>query len=113
MAGKWKSRLGAAAMLACLGLPLAAGCGRAPQLGSEDNLAAADGLWTAVTAKDASLVDKSAGLIEQLHQTHKMSDEAFEVLRGVIATARAGDWSQARGALKAFVRGQRPAEKAG
>jgi len=88
-----------------------AGCQRTPQLANEESLGAADALWTAITAKDVKLVDNSEQTLKQLHDQSKLTNEAFESLEGMIATARAGDWDGARGDLKAFVRGQRPPEK--
>ncbi len=63
------------------------GCGSTPQLGSEECLGAADGLWTAVTAQDIQFIDTSAKVIEQLHVDGKMADDSFEILTGVIASA--------------------------
>jgi hypothetical protein len=88
-----------------------AGCSGTPQLnGDEESLGAADALWTAVTAKRSDLLDKSAARIEELHTAGKLPDDAFQSLQGVIAQAREGQWAEARGALKAFVKGQRPAK---
>jgi hypothetical protein len=103
------------AVVCCLlstaaGLMLVAGCNRTPQLnGDEECLGVADALWTAITAKRLELTDQCATKIEALHAAAKMPDEAFEILMGVISTARAGHWAEARIALKEFVRGQRPA----
>jgi hypothetical protein len=98
--------------LACLALPLATGCNRTPQVSdSPESLAAADGLWTAVTARQLPLIDASEAKIKQLHDAAKMSDDAFAVLEDVIAAARGGDWSDARDNLKAFAKGQRPATR--
>ncbi len=100
-------RVVALILAACL---LFSGCQRTPQLGgNEECLGAADALWTAVTAKDSELVNASEAKIKQLHTDGKLPAAAFEVLKGVIARTRAGDWDDARGDLKAFVRGQRPA----
>jgi hypothetical protein len=98
------------ALGAAVVLFLCLGCSDTPQLGSDACLGAADALWTSVTAKSAELLDQSASKIEKLHATAELSDAAFERLSVVIATARAGDWSGARLALKEFVRGQRPVE---
>jgi hypothetical protein len=95
-------------VLLCL---LAAGCGQTPQLSSEEGLSAADALWTSIAAKDQGLLEASAGRIEKLHAAAELSDDAFGYLTGVIATARAGKWTEARTALKTFVRGQRPAAR--
>ena len=98
------------AMGAGLVLLLCLGCSDTPQLGSDACLGAADALWTSVTARSLELLDQSAAKIEKLHATAELSDAAFERLTAVISTARAGDWSGARSALKEFVRGQRPVE---
>ena len=96
-------------LLAAIFLPLA-GCGQTPQLGGQrECLSAADALWTAVTAKRADLLDNSATEVERLHAAASLPDAAFDVLSGVIAKARAGEWTDARVTLKAFIRGQRPA----
>ena len=95
--------------LATLGLIAAlVGCSGTPQLGDSESLGAADALWTAITAKDPDLLEASASEIKQLHADAKMPDDAFQCLTDVIATARSGKWAEARAALKAFVRGQRP-----
>lgn len=103
--------IAALAAFACLAVLLVAGCNRTPQVAdSPESLAAADSLWTAVTSRQSPLLDASETRINELHDAGKMSDEAFAVLADVIATARAGDWAEARDALKAFAKGQRPAE---
>ena len=90
-------------------LLVATGCGRTPQMGgNHECMTAADALWTAVTAKQSELLDHSAGEIERLHQEGQMPQEAYESLSGIIRTARAGEWSKARAALKIFIQGQRP-----
>ena len=99
-----------AAVGCCALMLLSLGCSDTPQLGSEECLGTADALWTAVTAKNLQLLEQSAAQIEKLHSTAELSDAAFERLIGVIATARTGDWSGARAALKEFVRGQRPVD---
>lgn len=101
---------GPAGLLVLLVLTLlAAGCRPTPQLGTPESLGAADALWTAITAKDDQLVNKSAERIDQLHNAGKLADDAYQSLQQIIATARKGEWDSARGALKTFVRGQRPA----
>lgn len=87
------------------------GCRKTPQLGSEESLGAADALWTAVTAKDLKLVDQCEQSLKRLHQDSKLSTEAFGDLEDIIAVARSGDWDEARGDLKTFVRGQLPPQK--
>lgn len=88
------------------------GCGGQPQIsGDRESLAAADALWTAVTARRSELVEQCATEVRRLHERAQMPDDAFESLEGVIAEAQAGHWDNARGALKAFLRGQRPAPR--
>lgn len=115
MNGARKPRCRWSIKLASLGLLsltiVASGCGQAPQLGSEEALGAADALWTAVTAKDPDLIERSDRSIKALHEKAKLNDEAFAVLQSVITTARAGAWDDARNQLKTFVKGQRPVEK--
>src|SRR5262245_34658427 len=95
----------------CLALALMVvlgGCSKPAQLGNDEEVwSAADARWTAVTAKRGDLLENTAGRIDKLHASAKLPDDAFEQLSAVIATARSGEWSDARVALKAFVRGQR------
>ncbi len=102
-------RGGLAAIAGLLTLALGGGCGRAPQLAADrECLAAADALWTAVTAKRTDLVDQSAAEFERLHAAMRLSDEAFAALSSIVSDARAGNWTAARAALKTLLRGQRP-----
>ena len=101
-------RTGLAVVAVVLVIGLGAGCGRSPQFaGNRECLAAADALWTAVTAKRTELVDQSAAEIERLHAQAQLSDEAFDALSRIVADARAGNWDAARTALKTLLRGQR------
>lgn len=98
------------AVLAGICLALLAGCARTPQIGGDKEcFSAADALWTAVSAKRPDLLDRSAAEVERLHAGAKLPDEAFESLSSVVSKARAGQWSDARAALKTFIRAQRPA----
>ena len=94
-------------------LSVVSGCARTPQLGDEKCLKAADALWTAVTAKRTNLLDACASEIEKLHASEKLSPEAFNSLSSIIETARAGQWTDARVALKALLRAQRPVPMSG
>ena len=76
---------------------LSAGCGGPPQFGSDEAcLKAADALWTAVTAKRIELVDQAESEIQRLHDASRLPDDAFASLSEIVATARAGRWSDAR-----------------
>jgi hypothetical protein len=99
-------------LLPALTVGTCAGCGSTPQLnGDEEALGAADALWTAIGAQRRDLVDQSAQEFDRLHAAQQMSDEAFAALSDIVATAREGDWSDARQDLKSFVQGQRRAPK--
>src|SRR4051812_9582776 len=105
-------RLQAASIFAGLLIFIAAGCSRTPQLdGDREALSAADALWTSITAKDSNLLENSAAKLDKLHAEAHVSDDAYAALESVIETARAGNWSDARAALKSFVRAQRPPER--
>jgi hypothetical protein len=103
-----RARIASACAIVLICAMSVAGCQKTPQLGNEECLGAADALWTAITAKDQSLVDQSEQVLKQLHAESKLTAEALDHLQEVIATARGGDWDGARGDLKSFVRGQRP-----
>jgi hypothetical protein len=106
------SRLQSAAIVVGLLISTSAGCSHTPQLdGDREALSAADALWTSITAKDSNLLENSATNLAKLHADARLSDDAYGALESVIQTARAGNWSDARAALKTFVRGQRPPER--
>jgi hypothetical protein len=91
---------------------MAAGCQRTPQLGGQKEcLTAADALWTAVNVKQSDLLERSAAEIERLYAAGEMPADAYECLARIIATARVGQWSDARVELKRFLRDQRPAAR--
>jgi hypothetical protein len=88
---------------------MASGCQRTPQLGGQKEcLTAADALWTAVNVKQSEFLDRSQAEIERLHTAGAMPSDAYESLARIIGTAREGQWSDARAALKRFLRDQRP-----
>ena len=97
---------------AILSMAFVWGCSRTPQLaGDEECIGAMDALWTAVTSKREPLLERCAGEIERLHASGQLGDDAYEILSGVVTTARAGDWARARTTLKSFMRDQRPTQK--
>jgi hypothetical protein len=88
---------------------MASGCQRTPQLGGQrECMTAADALWTAVNVKQSDLLDRSEVEIKRLHAAGEMPSDAYESLVRIIATARNDQWSDARAALKSFLRDQRP-----
>ncbi|HEX3726668.1 MAG TPA: hypothetical protein VHV08_10515, partial [Pirellulales bacterium] len=94
----------AVALAVCL---IAAGCGRPPQLGDEQCLKVADALWTAVTAKNVALLDRTGNQIDSLHAERKLSDDGRDALAEIVATARDGEWLKAQATLKSLLRAQR------
>jgi hypothetical protein len=96
--------------VATTALPLLCGCGAPPQLGdSKEAFAAAEALWTAITAQRGDLVEASAGQLRQLTKAGKIPAEASAALDAIVEEARAERWDSAREDLKKFVKGQRRA----
>jgi hypothetical protein len=92
-----------------VGVLVAGGCGRTPQMGgNRECMTAADALWTAVNVREPEFVDRGEAEVQRLHAAGTMPPDAFESLSSIIATARAGQWSDARATLKKFIRDQRP-----
>ena len=88
---------------------MALGCQRTPQMGGrEECMTAADALWTAVNLKHSEFLDRSEAEIVRLHTAGVMPSDAYESLSTIIATARQGQWPDARAELKRFLRDQRP-----
>ncbi|HEY4308506.1 MAG TPA: hypothetical protein VGN12_03550 [Pirellulales bacterium] len=103
-----QTRHAATALLALLLLVIASGCAQPPQFAQdEDAWQTADALWTAITAKDTTLLDQCAAKLTALHTDGKLSQPAFEHFEHVIATARDGNWDKARKTLKKSVKAQR------
>ena len=98
----------AALLLSVIAVLSLAGCNRTPQLSGEESLVATDALWTAVTSKRPPLVERAAGDLDKLHSAGELSDDAFDYLKAVVASARDGQWPEARKSLKKFISGQRP-----
>lgn len=85
-----------------------AGCGGQPQLnGDRSCKAAVDALWSAVSAREPQLLSQCEAVLTELHDDHRLSDEALEALERVIRQAREGDWQGARARLKKFIKAQK------
>jgi hypothetical protein len=94
--------------LALLAGLFAGGCADTPQLGSDEaSWTTADALWTAITAKNPTMVEDCAKRIRKLETSGKLAPETAAALQALIEQAREGDWDDARGELKTFVQGQR------
>lgn len=82
-----------------------------PQLPpSEEVFKSVDALFTAVTSRDESRLSSCEQRLERYHQTAKLPDPAWKRLKGVIATARSGQWESAARRLYDFMQGQRRAD---
>lgn len=104
----WKQR-GRLALLSAAVCCLV-GCGKAPQLGSEEALHAADSLWTAVTSRRTELLHQVAADCDRLQQTGHLTQPAHSALQAIVRRAEAGEWEGAAADLKAFIQEQRRPE---
>src|SRR5436309_7724370 len=107
---------------AALLLLAASGCGKPPQIGSDEEAhKAIDALFTAVTAKDAAQLDRCEARLNDLHAQGKLPAAAHEALTGIVGKARGGKWESAAERLYEFIKGQetgpehtpRPAKRGG
>lgn len=101
----WRRKRTAASLVltACL----LAGCGRAPQLGSETSHHVVDALWTAVTARRLDLVEKVAADLKSLEAAGELTPEAAAALAPVLADSRDKQWERAAKRLKKLIQAQR------
>lgn len=89
-----------------------AGCAGPPQVVDDpDCFKEVDALYTAVTSKDAKLLDACAQRLEKLKAAGKLSAPGYAALEKIIARARAGEWRPAAEDLTAFMKGQRHTRK--
>ena len=65
-------------------------------------------LATAVSARNASWLDKNAKLLEQRRAEGKCSDAEYETFKAIIDKARAGEWKAAEEAVYALRDAQEP-----
>src|SRR5205809_7919384 len=92
---------------AVLVLLVASGCGKPPQIGSDEEVhKATDALFTAVTARDAAQLDRCEARLNDLHAQGKLPAVAHEALAGIVGKARAGKWESAAERLYEFIKGQ-------
>jgi hypothetical protein len=79
-----------------------------PQLPPSDEVfKSVDALFTAVTSRDESRLTACERRLEKYHRAAKLPDPAWKRLKGVIATARGGQWESAAHRLYDFMQGQR------
>src|SRR3954447_16768570 len=69
------------------------GCGRPPQMGPDEAVfTAVDALFTAVTARDNTLLGRCEQRLQALTSAGKLPAEAADYLAGVVGKARGGRW---------------------
>lgn len=98
------------ATVAALGLallPMAAGCGRQPQLAS-GNRDLITSLATAVSTRNTAWLDENVKLIEARRAAGGLAEGEYEALSSIVATARSGDWQGAEAAVYALRDAQEP-----
>jgi hypothetical protein len=79
-----------------------------PQLPADDEVfTAVDGLFTAVTARDASRLAACQRRLAAIHHAGKLPGAAWKRLQGVIAMSERGEWEPAAQRLYHFMQGQR------
>ena len=79
-----------------------------PQLPPSDEvLKAVDGLFTAITSRDAARVTACQHRLQAIHAAGDLPGAAWKRLQTVIATAERGDWESAARRLYDFIQGQR------
>ena len=84
-----------------------AGCGQ-PQMGADpEAFKAVDALYTAVSLRDPSLVDRCTAKLKSLRDAGKLDGAPFETLEGITTEAKAGGWEPAQTRLAKFMRGQK------
>jgi len=86
---------------------LVAGCGRPPQVASQ-NRELITSLATAVSAKNAQWLESNSRLIEKRRTDGQISDADYGTLTAVVAKARAGDWTGAERDVYALRDAQEP-----
>jgi hypothetical protein len=72
----------------------AAGC-RGPTQEERDNRRLLDAILTAITLKNARLLEENAARIKLRHDAGQLTDEEYEGMEAFIQKARDGDWSRA------------------
>jgi hypothetical protein len=93
--------------LSAIILLLAAGCGDRIAPGSPDDFAPVMTLRAAVGSKDEALLETAAQRIEEKVSAGRYTSGVRRRLEGIVATARAGRWTEANRDCLAFQKEQR------
>jgi hypothetical protein len=91
---------------AAIVLALVVGCGPAQIGESREVFKAVDALYTAVSLREESALDRSAAILNDLRAAGKLPDSASAELVSITTEARAGRWEPARERLRDFMLGQ-------
>ncbi len=106
-----RKQVGIASALAVVllgGAALVLGWGRVPQMGADDEVFhSVDALFTAVTARDARLLNQCERRLHAHRDAGKLPAEASRYLDGVVDRARNGRWESAAQDLYDFMTKQR------
>ena len=101
-------RLARPAIVAALAAALVAGCGRPAQMGADPEVfTTVDALYTAVSLREPSQVDRCAAALAGLREAGRLPDSAHGDLDRVISASRDGRWERAQSDLRRFMLGQR------
>jgi hypothetical protein len=73
---------------------LASGC-RAPTQEERDNRRLVDAILTAITIRNARLLEEDARWAKTRHGADQLTDEEYQGLEAIVNKARAGDWAGA------------------
>jgi hypothetical protein len=71
------------------------GCRRTPTDVERDNRRLLDAILTAITIKNANLLEEDAERTESRHKASHLTDEEYQDLEAIINKARKGDWAGA------------------
>ncbi len=96
------------AAVALLMASLASGCFGPPQMGPDrEAFTTIDALFTAVSLREPTRVDRCAEGLSKLHDAGKLPKPAHDALAAIIAEAKGGQWEPAQERLREFMLAQR------
>lgn len=101
-------RLGAWLLLLLMLVLGSTGCGRAPAMGDDREVfTTIDALYTGISLRDATQVDRCARTLDQLKEAGRLPVEAHEAISRLVAQSRDGQWETAQSDLRRFMLDQR------
>lgn len=103
MSGRLRKALATAILASAVG-----GCGGPAQIGGDEaSFKAVDALYTAVSLRDAKLVDECQARLKGLRESGSLGEDASRSLDSMIVEAKGGAWEGAQTRLARFMEGQR------